>query len=365
MKMLKFVVFACCTSVLLAQQAVEVTRVTMKPVERQVHLPGEFLPYLQVDIYSRVPAFVDQINIDRGSQVQEGDLLAVLNAPEMSAQVAEAEAKVKAVESQRAEAESRAAAAESTYDRTKQASKTAGAVAENELILAQKTFDAARALERSLEDQEAAARDSLKALQELLGYLRITAPFAGVITARNVHPGALVGPGGSQSTPLVRLEQVSRLRLVVAVPEAEVSGIVRGAHVPFTVPAYPSLTFEGIVARVAHSIDSKTRTMAVEMDVHNADGRLAPGMYPDVFWPVRKSTPSLMVPPTSIVTTTERTFVVRVKDGVVQWVNVKRGVSIGNLVEVYGPLAAGDAIVRRASDELREGARVTVRDIGS
>jgi len=116
------------------------------------------------------------------------------------------------------------------------------------------------------------------------------------------------------------------------------------------------------VARVAHSIDPKTRTMAVEMGVRNSDGRLAPGMYPDVTWPVRRSSASLMVPPTSIVTTTERSFVVRVNDGVIQWVNVKRGASIGNLVEVYGPLAAGDTIVRRASDELREGTRVTVRE---
>ena len=365
MKMFKFIFLTCCAPVLLAQQAVEVTRVTVKPLDRQVRLPGEFLPYLQVDIYTRVPGFVDQINVDRGSEVREGDLLAVLNAPEMSAQVAEAEAKVKAVGSQRAEAESRAAAAESTYDRTKQASKTAGAVAENELILAQKTLDAARALERSLADQEAAARDSLKALQELQGYLRIRAPFAGVITARNVHPGALVGPGGSPPTPLVRLEQVSRLRLVVAVPEAEVAGIVRGGRVPFTVPAYPGVTFEGTVARVAHSIDPKTRTMAVEMDVRNSDGRLAPGMYPDVTWLVRRRTASILVPPASIVTTTERTFVVRIRDGVIQWVNVKRGASSGDLVEVYGPLSAGDTVVRRATDELREGTRVTARDTGN
>src|SRR3974390_1276550 len=92
MKMPKFFFLACWATVLLAQQSVEITTVAVKPVERQVHLPGEFLPYLQVDIYARVPAFVDQINVDRGSQVQEGDLLAMLNAPEMSGQVAEAEA---------------------------------------------------------------------------------------------------------------------------------------------------------------------------------------------------------------------------------------------------------------------------------
>jgi multidrug efflux pump subunit AcrA (membrane-fusion protein) len=99
--------------------------------------------------------------------------------------------------------------------------------------------------------------------------------------------------------------------------------------------------------------------MAVELDVRNRDLRLGAGMYPEVQWPVRRPQPSLLVPPTSIVTTTERTFVVRVGNGVAEWVNVSRGARVGDLVEVFGDLRAGDQIAIRGTDELRAGTRVT------
>jgi hypothetical protein len=109
------------------------------------------------------------------------------------------------------------------------------------------------------------------------------------------------------------------------------------------------------VARNAHALDPKTRTMAVELDVANRDGSLAPGMYPTVKWPVRRPGNALFVPKTSVVNTTERTFVVRDLDGRAQWVDVKKGAADGDLVEVVGNLKAGDTVVRRATDELREG----------
>ena len=137
--------------------------------------------------------------------------------------------------------------------------------------------------------------------------------------------------------------------------------MVKGARVPFTVPAYPGETFYGVVNLMAHDIEEKTRTMAVELDVRNTDLRLTAGMYPEVLWLVRRPQPSLLLPPTTIVTTTERTFVIRVKDGVVEWVNVNRGSRVGDLVEVFGPLKEGDLIVRRGTDELRQGAKVTVQ----
>jgi RND family efflux transporter MFP subunit len=148
---------------------------------------------------------------------------------------------------------------------------------------------------------------------------------------------------------------------VVAVPEAIVAGIMDGAQVAFTVPAFPMETFRGVVARIAHSLDDKTRTMAVELDVSNPNLRLAPGMYPEVRWPVHNSRASLLVPPTSIVTTTEKTFVVRIKKGAVEWVPVMRGAPVGNLVEVFGDLKPGEMIAKRGTDELRPGARVEVR----
>jgi RND family efflux transporter MFP subunit len=344
-----------------AQAPVDVIRVISKAVDRQVKLPGEVRPYLAVPIYAKVGGFVKRVDVDRGSTVKQGQLLASLEAPEMQAQIVEAESRAQAVELQRAEAVAKLNGAESTYDRLKAASATPGVVAENDVVVAQKTVEAAQALVRSYEDSMKAARAQAQAVRDLGQYLQIKAPFAGIITERNVHPGALVGPG-SGATPLLRLHQITRLRLVVAVPEALVGAIVKGARVPFTVPAYPGETFYGVVNLMAHDLDEKTRTMPVELDVRNPDLRLGPGMYPELSWPVRRTQPSLLVPPTSVVTTTERTFVIRVKgDGAAEWVNVGRGARVGDLIEVFGPLKEGDVIVRRGSDEIREGTKVAVK----
>ena len=343
-----------------AQPSVEVVRVTSKAVERQVKLPGEFQPYLAVPIYAKLPGFVKRVAVDRGSSVKQGQVLVTLEAPEMLAQIAEAQSKAQAIGLQRAEAEAKLAAAQSTYDRLKAAAATPGVVAENDVVVAQKTAEAAQALVRSYADSIKAAEAQVQAVKDLEQYLTLKAPFDGIITERNVHPGALVGPG-TGSPPLVRLHQISRLRLVVAVPEALVGAMVKGARVPFTVPAYPGETFHGVLSLIAYDLDEKTRTMPVELDVRNADLRLGAGMYPEVQWPVRRPQPSLLVPPTSIATTTERTFVIRVNNGVAQWVNVSRGARVGDLVEVFGALKEGDTIVRRGTDEIREGAKVNVQ----
>jgi len=343
-----------------AQPSVEVVRVTSKAVERQVKLPGEFQPYLAVPIYAKLPGFVKRVAVDRGSSVKQGQVLVTLEAPEMLAQIAEAQSKAQAIGLQRAEAEAKLAAAQSTYDRLKAAAATPGVVAENDVVVAQKTAEAAQALVRSYADSIKAAEAQVQAVKDLEQYLTLKAPFDGIITERNVHPGALVGPG-TGSPPLVRLHQISRLRLVVAVPEALVGAMVKGARVPFTVPAYPGETFHGVLSLIAYDLDEKTRTMPVELDVRNADLRLGAGMYPEVQWPVRRPQPSLLVPPTSIATTTERTFVIRVNNGVAQWVNVSRGARVGDLVEVFGALKDGDTIVRRGTDEIREGSKVNVQ----
>lgn len=341
---------------------VDVTPVVSKPLERTVKLPGEFLPYETVAIFPKVTGFIEKITVDRGSVVKKDQLLAQLVAPELKAQIAEAEAKVQAIESQRAEAQAKVAANESTYEKLKAASATPGVVAGNDLLLAEKAVEADRARVKALESSAKAAQAAVQTVREMERYLEVTAPFDGVITERKVHPGALVGPqGGQNATAMFQLEQLARLRLVVAVPEVDLGGIPQGARVSFRVPAYPGETFSGVVARVAHAVDPKTRTMPVEMDFINAGGRLAPGMFPEVAWPVRRKKPSLFVPPTAVVVTTERTFVIRVKDGVAEWVNVSRGANVGEMVEVFGPLSAGEMVVRRASDELREGTRVTAK----
>jgi RND family efflux transporter MFP subunit len=330
-----------------------VVKVISKSAERKIQLPGEFQPYQQVAIFAKVSGFVDKVSVDVGSMVKTGDRLATLVAPELTAQRLEAVAKVQAAESQRAEAVAKVAAAESTYDRLKAASATPGVISGNELIQAEKQVEAAVAQVHAVEGSIHAAQASVAALKDMENYLNVTAPFDGVITERNVHPGALAG---GTSKAMFQLEQSTRLRLIVSVPEVDVGGIVRGARVPFTVPAYPGEMFSGIIARVSHSMDEKTRSMAVELDVSNPNSRLAPGMYPAVTWPVRSPKPSLLVPPASIVTTTERTFVIRLRGDKAEWVNVSKGAAVGDLVAVIGSLQPGDAILKRPSDEIRDGA---------
>ncbi|MBI4877944.1 MAG: efflux RND transporter periplasmic adaptor subunit [Acidobacteria bacterium] len=252
---------------------------TALPLGAQTRLPGEILPYQKVALHARVTGFVERVEVDRGSVVKQGQTLAALAAPEMTAQLAEAEAKAQAVDAQRAEAQAKIVAAQATYDRLKAASATSGAVSGQELDLAEKTLAAARAAEKSFADSARAAGEAIRKLE---AYLQITAPFDGVITARYVHPGALAGPA---SGPLLELEQIQRLRVVIAVPESGLAGIASGARIGFTVPAWPGRTFSGVVARQAHALDPKTRTMPVELDVANPQGALAPGMYVEAQWP--------------------------------------------------------------------------------
>ena len=332
--------------------------VVSKPVSQTVALPAEIWPFLGVSLHARVGGYVDRVLVDRGSTVKEGQLLISLTAPEMDAQIAEARSKFQAAEADRLQAEAQLGATQSTYERTEEASKTPGAVAGNDLVLAQKQVEAAQALVKSRQRASAAAQSAVNALNAMVGYLKITAPFDGVVTDRLVHPGALVGPPVDPC--LLVIQQVSRLRVVVPVPEEYVGGIVRGAVVEFTVPAYPRHTYSGRIARIADALDQKTRTMSVELDVVNRDKTLAPGMYPSVKWPVRSRGVELWVPKTSVVTTTERTFVIRDRDGRAEWVDVKKGVTEGDLIEVLGSLQAGDMVVRRATDEIQDGTPIRV-----
>lgn len=338
-------------------QTIQLAPVIAKPVSRTVDLPGEFQAFESVAIHAKMRGYVERVLVDRGSVVKRGDLLAELSAPEMQAQIAEAESKVQAAESERLQAAAQLAAVQSTAGSLKQAAETPGAVAGNELIQAQKQVEAAQALVKSREQSVAAAQAVVNAQKDLLSYLRITAPFDGVVTDRFVHPGALAGPGsGSTGDPaLLELQDVAHLRLVVALPEEDVGGIAPGAKVEFRVPAYPDRTYSGTVARIAHSLDTQTRTMPVELDVFNRDGSLSPGMYPSVKWPVRSPRSLLLVPKTAVVTTTERTFVIRNRDGRAEWVDVHKGVTDGDRIEVFGDLKPGDQVVQRANDEIRAG----------
>jgi RND family efflux transporter MFP subunit len=332
----------------------ELATVVARPVSRTVEIPAEIQPYLSVGLHAKIAGYVGRVLVDRGSAVKQGELLVELSAPELAARIAELESRVQSAESDRVQAEAQLAAAQATYEGLKKASETPGAIAGNELVQAQKQVEVAQALVRSRQQSVGSAQQAVKAEKDLQQYLKITAPFDGMVTERLVHPGALVGP--DSDAMLLVVQQISRLRVVVPVPEENVAGMARGTIVSFRVPAYPERKFIGTIARIAHAVDAKTRTMAVELDAANRDSALAAGMFTSVEWPIRRAKPALYVPKTAVVTTTERTFVIRNQRGKAEWVDVKQGPAEGDLIEVTGALAPGDKVVKRGTDELHEGA---------
>lgn len=346
-------------SFILAQadsRPLETVTVEARALDQTAAIPGDLSAYQSVNLHAKVAGFVESMSVDRGSWVKRGQVLGTLSAPEMRAQHAEAEAKFQSVRAQQAEAEARLVSAESSFERLKSASATPGVVAGNDLEIAQRDVEAARAHVAAVKSSASAAQSALEVMSELAGYLRITAPFDGVITERSVHAGSLVGPS---TGAMLRIEQISRLRLTVPVPETHVGSITRGAKVEFQVAAFPGQKFEGVVARPSHSLDVKTRSMLVELDVANPKQALAPGMFAEVRWPISRAQPSLFVPATAVVRTSERQFVIRVRNGAAEWVDVRRGEASGAMLEVFGDLRAGDVVVRRGSDEIRPGTRIT------
>jgi membrane fusion protein, multidrug efflux system len=346
-----------------SSQKVQVTRVVTQKLAMTVHLPGEIEPYEVVAIFPKVTGFVKSISVDRGSHVKAGERIAQLEAPELIAQRSEAQSKLHAAQAQFAAAEAKVASDEGTYEHLKAAAATPGVVAGNDLFVAQKALDADRAQLKAQQDNVSAAQQALQAIAQTEAYLQVTAPFDGVVTERNVHPGALVGPAGAPGVPvpMLRIETLSRLRVVVPVPETYAAGVPEGSKVEFTVPAFPNRTFSGTIARIAHSVDEKTRTMPVELEAANVKGELSPGTFSDVLWPVRRSYPTLFVPTSSVANTLERVFVVRIRDGKSEWVDVKNGATADKMTEVFGDLHEGDIVAVRGTDELRPGTSVSAQ----
>jgi membrane fusion protein, multidrug efflux system len=346
-----------------AAPSIEVAKVTAQKLSITVHLPGEIEPYEAVAIFPRVTGFVKSITVDRGSHVRAGQLMAQLEAPELVAQRSEAQSKLQGAKAQLAAAEAKVASDESTYEHLKAAAATPGVVAGNDLFVAQKTSEADRAQVQSQQQNVEAAQQALQAVTETEAYLQVKAPFDGIVIERNVHPGALVGPGGAASAanPMLRIETLSRLRVVVPVPENYAAGVPERMKVDFTVPAFPGRIFHGTIARISHAVDVKTRTMPVELEATNPHAELSPGTFAEVLWPVRRNYPTLFVPTSAVATTLEHVFVVRIRDGKAEWVDVKTGATVEKMSEVFGDLHEGDTVAARGTDELRPGTAVSVQ----
>ena len=346
-------------------QAVNVVAVESQKLNTVLALPAQIIPYETVDIYPKVTGFIDTIRVDRGSHVKAGELIIRLSAPELVAQRAQAEATLQAAQSQLSAAQAKLASDEGTYQHLSAAAKTSGVVAGNDLQISEQSAAADRAQAEAATNNVRAAQDALRSVKQLESYLEIAAPFSGVVTLRNLHPGALVGPasGTPGAQPIVQIEDLDRLRLVVPVPEAYAAGIREGQQAAFSVPAYPGRTFHAPIARIAHDVTQNTRTMAVEMDVRNGDGQITPGSFATVEWPIQRSYPTMLVPSTSVTTDLQRTFVIRVRQGKAEWVDVKTGLTVNGKTEVFGELQPGDIVVANATDAIRPGTALSTQQL--
>ena len=342
-------------------QSVNVVAVESQKLNTTLSLPAQAMAYEGVDIYPKVTGFIEKISVDRGSRVKAGELIIRISAPEVVAQRAQAEAAIQAAQSQLASAQAKLVADQGTYQHLSAAAKTPGVVAANDVQVAQQTAVADKAQVEAVENNVRAARETLRSIAQLESYLDIRAPFDGIVTERNMHPGALVGPssGQSGSQPIVHIDSLGRLRLVVPIPESYVSGVREGQQVSFTVAAFPGQSFRAPIARISHDIDEKTRTMSVELDVRNT--QIIPGTFANVQWPIQRGYPTLFVPATAVTTNLQRTFVIRVRQGKAEWVDVNTGSTANGKTEVFGELKAGDQVIARASDEIPSGTQVLAR----
>jgi membrane fusion protein, multidrug efflux system len=307
-----------------------------------LNMPGELIAFQQVDLYAKVNSFVKKLNVDVGSQVKAGQILAVMEAPEINAQLATADSRISSLQATYN-------GSKSNYNRLLETSKTPGTISPNEL-------DLAFAKQQSDLAQLQAAQSASREINDTKNYLEIRAPFEGVITARNVSTGAYVGPSGKGSEqPLFTLQEQKKLRLVVDVPEAYTSYIKNNNQVHFTVKSLPDNTFTASIQRMAGALDYKLRSQRIEMDVNNKDSKLLPGMVAEIAIPLPGQDSTFIVPSTAVINGAEGIFVIRSRHGKAEWVNIKKGRSDKGKVEIFGNLSVGDSLILHASEEIRNG----------
>ena len=310
-----------------------------------LQIPGELMAFQQVDLYAKENSFVKKLYVDIGSEVKEGQLLVTMEAPELSSQLEGALSNIKSREAVYT-------ASKSNYDRLLSTSETPGTVSPNDLeqAAARKNADLA---------QLESAKASYRQIQQTQNYLQIRAPFSGVITARNINPGAYVGPSGRGSeTPLFTLQEQKKLRLVVSVPEAYTSYLSNKSAINFIVHAFPNEKFTATVARMAGSVDNRLHSQRIEMDVMNSSKKLLPGMVAEVNVALPSNDSTFVVPVKAVVNSQESVFVIRVSGGKAVWVPIKTGRSADGNMEVYGNLQTGDTLLKMATDEVRNGSTV-------
>ncbi len=313
----------------------------------ELDLPGNMQAFNDTPIYARTSGYVKRWLVDIGAHVRQGQVLAVVETPELDQQLDQARAELK-------NAEANLQIAEITAKRWQNLLKT-NAVSQQEADQAQSDFTSKQAL-------VASSKANVDRLLQLQAFERITAPFNGVITARNTDIGALI-QAGDNSAPkeIFHIAATQKLRVYISVPETDVAAIRDGQKVTLSADAFPKTTFEGTVVRNSNSIDSSSRTLNVEVDVENASGQLLPGAYAIVHLKIPGDRRGVTIPANALLFRSEGLRAAVVSDGHVKLTPVVIGQDYGNIVEVVAGLTPRDSVVVNPADSLTDGAQVRPR----
>ncbi len=311
-------------------------------VSKQMIFPAELIPMEKAELYAKVGGYIRELRVDLGDRVGKGQVLATIDAPEILSNLAQANSDV-------ASANSKYQASLDIYKRIFNASKVSGTIATGEL-------EKARNQMMSDSSSYEAARARLDATAQLKEYLAIRSPFAGIVTQRNADTGTLVGSGNAK--PILVVENVNSLRLRIPVPEAYTAAIPDTTLVRFSVDAQPGKTFTATLSRKSGAINPANRTETWEFTCQNTDGRLKSGMYANAILQLGREDLSFLVPTSAIATNQERKFVIRLKKGISEWIDVKSGISQNDKIEIFGLLTQGDTLLVRATDETKPDTRL-------
>jgi RND family efflux transporter MFP subunit len=328
----------------------------------KLQVAGEFLPYQEVELHAKVAGYIKRINVDIGDRVKTGQVLAILDVPELEAQVQGATAGVRQTREQITRANSEVQQAQANYDALHaQSQRLQQAAKAQPGLIAQQELDDALAKDQAAAAQVDAAKSALSATQQELGvsqadqqrytsladYSRIMAPFNGVVTWRYADTGALIqaGTSNSGSMPVVKLAEIDVLRLRLPVPESLAPFVHVGDTAEIQVQAL-NRTFSGKVARDTEALDPSTRTMQVEIDVPNPKGQLEPGMYAQVTLDIERVGDALVVPIQAVDQSGSQPTVMLVdSSNHVQRRAVQVGIATANRTEILHGLQAGDKVI--------------------
>lgn len=316
-------------------------------IKKQLSFPAELIPYEKAELFAKVNGYIKEMKVDIGDRVSKGQVLVLLEAPEMLSSYAQTGSEAQF-------AKSKYKASLDAYQRIAQAAKVNGTIAAGELE---------RSRNQMLADSAAyeSAKSKVNTYSQLKDYLVIRAPFAGTITQRNADPGSMAGTAGSK--PLLVVENNAMLRLRVPVEEVYTHTIPDTSVVSFTVDAQPDKIFTAKLSRKTGAINTATRTETWEFLFNNEKKELSSGMYANASFSLGRAQQSFVVPPGAIATTLEKKFVIRMKQGKAEWVDVRTGMNSADKIEIFGNLAEGDSLLQKATDEIKAGSHLIARKI--